>query len=356
MTESDSAIELAPIQVVERLRSGPGKDDLRVLVNQFVAHRRLYTLAQLIEIFQRVPADHRTGDESLFFAVASDIAECGPAGSQFLFDTYTAGTDELRAGAILGVLTDTTPDPEPLTAILYDALNDDRPAVVAEAIGCLRHRGDTSVIERVQAYGYHADPRVRGAVIDYAIALDLAAASELIENAVSEMREAARRLHDLVENAASISIYSLLAGLRDVLPRLYVAGTRLPHVLPISCRDETVNLTDAERDAVRMRLRERLTGDTRYWEIFDPFEGLLSGGSSTDSPPEPVWWELWDRIASVYDDVWLGLRLLDAGHPVQALWTWRFWSSLGLGGEETLSALRAIHHLLADDHIVPDVR
>ncbi len=352
MLGQDTCEGLTPEQVVEHLHTAQNGTTQLKLINCYVEHRDAYSLPLLIELFRLVPADYRNGNESFFAAVASDIQESGPEGDQFLFDSY-AGADELRAIAILMTLSDARPEDPSVTVMLHTALDDDRPLVIEEAIGCLRHRGDTFVFERILGFTDHPDPRVRGAVLDYVIAFDPLSAASLIENTVAEMREVSRIVCTAIEMAATMSQYTLLLRLRESLPRLDAAAITLPKLAP-RIEDSSSELSKDDREAIRKLLRDRLGTNLDFWEIFDPFEGegLEVDAEPSDHPPEPVWWSLPDVLAEIYEKIKPGLQLLDDGQPTNAIWTWRMWHKFG-GAREVLSALRAIHHLLDDEHIVP---
>lgn len=111
---------------------------------------------------------------------------------------------------------------------------------------------------------------------------------------------------------------------------LYTAALELPDVEFVDHPDPP-DLPEADRD-VMFRSFGTLPFNF-YREVFDP---------AIEGKEEPVAGDVADDLSDIYSDLIKGLWLLDHGHAVAAVWTWKL-SFAGHWGRHAVSALRALH-------------
>lgn len=105
--------------------------------------------------------------DAYYGEVAARLREQGPAGVAFLLRQREEGDETRWRAALLGLtLPPRLPDPA-LRDLLLDALDDPRPAIVAEAIDGLWNQGCDDARERVLPLRDHPAPHVRAAVLRY---------------------------------------------------------------------------------------------------------------------------------------------------------------------------------------------
>lgn len=94
--------------------------------------------------------------------------------------------------------------------------------------------------------------------------------------------------------------------------------------------------------------------DDGWKAIYDSFQGLpfqYSGvvqAPHVDLPGEAVVGDLADDLADVYRDIKDGLALWEHGHPIEAVWHWRFHFAFHWG-RHAADALRALHIWLEEE-------
>ena len=171
--------------------------------------------------------------------------------------------------------------------------------------------------------------------------------------AVMQMRAAAREFCATIELAGSLSLFAFLSRLRVELPTLYAAATQLPDSASVSEGTGEQTLPSEARAEIRRLLHARLATIPPYWQVFDPYEHTSVRDEGMTAAPEPLASDLWDDLSDIYDDVKLGLWLGEVQAPLSdAVWSWHtsFWLHWG---RHSLNALQAIHHLLNDGHVQP---
>jgi hypothetical protein len=95
-------------------------------------------------------------------------------------------------------------------------------------------------------------------------------------------------------------------------------------------------------DAMRRGLANALQGIDAYWEVDMP----RGDPSDPIRPPDVVEASLTDDILTAVSAMLTGLRLLEEGRLVEAVWWWQY-SCLSTWGERITAALHVIQTLLA---------
>lgn len=99
---------------------------------------------------------------------------------------------------------------------------------------------------------------------------------------------------------------------------------------------------DPDLDALRLLLAEKLGPVDTYSDVFDPYD------------PETFTSSLADDLTSIATDIANGLRHFRAGNTEEALWWWQY-SYLASWGSLAISALGALHSVVAHDRLDADV-
>ena len=142
---------------------------------------------------------------------------------------------------------------------------------------------------------------------------------------------AARDFCGLLETATELGLDELRTRLLHILPKLYLAATKLPKL----DSDADIEHVPLELDQLVALARHLVENDT-YWEVFDPTrkEKPIAGSLAAD-------------LSEIGFDLQQGLLALERGDPVEAVvWEWRFgfehhW------GQHLVDALRAIQWQVA---------
>jgi hypothetical protein len=122
----------------------------------------------------------------------------------------------------------------------------------------------------------------------------------------------------------------LLSEATRHLARLFAAALELPE-LEFSDHPDPPSM---EHDAWKVMYKSfGAMPFNLYLEVFDP---------SIEGTEEPVVGDVADDLTDIYSDLSKGLWLLDRGHAMAAVWSWKF--TFGCHwGRHAVSALRALH-------------
>jgi len=144
---------------------------------------------------------------------------------------------------------------------------------------------------------------------------------------VERFIDLARGFCALLETATEREPATLRSELLEILPGLYVAGSRLP-LLDV---DADVPTSSLQLD-VLVPLSKYLGGNDRFWEIFDPTQS-----------EKPIEGSLSLELSEIRFDLQQGLVALERGAPLDAVvWEWR-WGLENHWGNHLVNALRVIH-------------
>lgn len=147
---------------------------------------------------------------------------------------------------------------------------------------------------------------------------------------VRAFADVARDYRSWCEGTRATDPMHLLREATRHVARLYVAALELPDVEFVDHPDPP-DLPKADWDAMFKSFGT--LPFNFYREVFDP---------AIEGTEEPVAGDVADDLADIYSDLIKGLWLLDHGHMVAAVWTWKL-TFAGHWGRHAVSALRALH-------------
>ena len=150
------------------------------------------------------------------------------------------------------------------------------------------------------------------------------------DHVVRTFADVARDYRAWCEGPRATDPMQLLREATRHVARLYAAALELPAVEFVDHADPP-DLPKADWDAMFKSFGT--LPFNLYREVFDP---------AIEGTEEPVAGDVADDLADIYSDLIKGLWLLDHGHAVAAVWTWKL-SFAGHWGRHAVSALRALH-------------
>jgi Domain of unknown function (DUF5063) len=151
------------------------------------------------------------------------------------------------------------------------------------------------------------------------------------DEAIRDFASLARDYCSWCEGPRSPDPEQLLREATRHVARLYAAALELP-VVEFSDHPDRPAMG---QDAWNVMFKSFGSFPFNYYrEVFDP---------SIEDSDEPVVGDVADDLTDIYSDLTEGLWLLDHGHALAAVWTWKFTFDAHWG-RHAVSALRALHH------------
>jgi len=150
--------------------------------------------------------------------------------------------------------------------------------------------------------------------------------------------ETARAFCGLVESAPSFDRRELAKRCLRILPTLISQALELRDAGKLCTHPDRI--TTESWQVVFRNLRTQFAEWDGYQKIFDPYE---------TGKPEPLKGSIADDLAGTWQDLRLGLMVLDAGSSANAIAEWRFSFEYHRGPNHAIHVLRPLFSLVFAD-------